>query len=86
MINYSTFDIYCDDVVCYTFFRGDFMKRKLSQLTAPALAGVVKERNAQAAVKHMISFATIRISQWEQYLIGGKCNEKNKNRTNRNRT
>ena len=25
------------------------MKRKLSQLTAPALAGVVKEKSAQAA-------------------------------------
>ena len=26
------------------------MKRKLSQLTAPALAGVVKEKSAQAAI------------------------------------
>ena len=32
------------------FFGGDFMKQKLSQLTAPALAGVVKERSAQAAI------------------------------------
>ena len=50
MINYSTFDIYRGSVVCYTFFGGDFLKQKLSQLTAPALAGVVKEKSAQAAI------------------------------------
>ena len=32
------------------FFGGDFLKQKLSQLTAPALAGVVKEKSAKAAI------------------------------------
>jgi hypothetical protein len=31
------------------FHVDDFIKRKLSQLTAPALAGVVKEKSAKAA-------------------------------------
>ena len=54
MINCSTFDIYCDGVVCYAFFGGDFMKQKLSQLTAPAIAGVVKKKSVKAAIAEVL--------------------------------
>ena len=39
-------DIYVVFDICYNFLRGDFMK-KISELEAPALAGVVRESKIQ---------------------------------------
>lgn len=51
MINHSRFDIYREWELCYTvFIGGDTMNQRLSQLPAPALAGVVKERKVPAAI------------------------------------
>ena len=40
------YDVFC---ICYNFLRGDYMK-KISELKAPALAGVVRERTVKAAI------------------------------------
>jgi len=50
MISCSIFDICSDASLCYTVLGGEIMKQKLSQLTAPALAGVVKEKSVLGAV------------------------------------
>ena len=72
MINYSTFDIYCDDVVWYTFFGGNFMKQKLSQLTAPALAGVVKEKSAKAPIAYHANGKAGMLTRIINPLLGGQ--------------
>lgn len=50
MINIIKFDIYSADRLCYTVSRGDLMKKILSQLPEPALAGVVREKSTHSAI------------------------------------
>lgn len=50
MINDSTFDIYSFLPLCYTVLGGDLMHQKLSQLSSPALAGVVREKSKLGAI------------------------------------
>ena len=50
MINCSIFDIYAGREMCYTVFGGGLMKQKLSQLSSPALAGVINKQSTAGAV------------------------------------
>ena len=48
------------------------MKQKLSQLTAPALAGVVKEKRAQAAIAYHANGKAGMLTRIINPLLGGQ--------------
>ena len=58
------------DILYYMW--GDFMKQKLSQLTAPALAGVVGEKNAKAPIAYHANGKAGMLTRIINPLLGGQ--------------